>query len=336
MSSFVCAGWVVVAAALVGCGSITGQSDASGTAGVTGSAGRGGTTGASGTGAGGMSGAGTAGTVGVGGRGGTSATAGTSGGAGRGGGAGTAATGGGGRGGAGGTNTTGSAGRGGAGGMGGGVVVCNLACMMGRTCCGAACVNTNNDPMNCGACGRRCEGNAPLCSSSKCVIPPCSPTILCQTGATCCGQACCAAGELCCEADGPVSGGAPSCFLPTRDQPTCPQGCAPLCVSDRNQKKNIEPADTSAILDQVSRLPISLWSYRDEPDAVRHLGPMAQDFRARFGLGNDDRTFFSVDAHGVALAAIQALDRRLTEQQQRIEKLERENRELARRLRDRR
>ena len=35
---------------------------------------------------------------------------------------------------------------------------------------------------------------------------------------------------------------------------------------------------------------------------------MAQDFHASFGLGNDDRTFHSVDAHGVALAAIQALE----------------------------
>jgi hypothetical protein len=104
-------------------------------------------------------------------------------------------------------------------------------------------------------------------------------------------------------------------------------------VSDRNQKKNIEPADSAAVLAKVSQLPISLWSYRDEPSDVRHLGPMAQDFRASFGLGNDDRSYFAVDAQGVALAAIQALDRQLAEQRLRIEKLERENRELTRRLR---
>jgi hypothetical protein len=103
-------------------------------------------------------------------------------------------------------------------------------------------------------------------------------------------------------------------------------------VSDRNQKKNIEPADPAAILDKVSRLPISTWSYRNEPDGVRHLGPMAQDFHAGFGLGDDDRSYFAVDAHGVALAAIQALDRKLAEQQKQIDKLERENRELSRRL----
>jgi hypothetical protein len=104
-------------------------------------------------------------------------------------------------------------------------------------------------------------------------------------------------------------------------------------MSDRNQKKNIAPADIDAILKKVSELPISTWTYLNEPSAVRHLGPMAQDFHASFGLGDDDRTFHSVDAHGVALAAIQALGRVVTQQEQRIERLERENRALGQRLR---
>jgi hypothetical protein len=168
------------------------------------------------------------------------------------------------------------------------------------------------------------------------MTPPCSATILCLAGTTCCGNSCCNSGQLCCQENGPVGGGPPSCFTPTRDQPTCPQGCAPSCRSDRDQKKNITPADPAAILDKVSRLPISTWSYREEPDSVRHLGPMAQDFRAGFGLGNDDRSYFAVDAHGVALAAIQALDRKLADQRQRIDALERENRELKAYLHERR
>jgi hypothetical protein len=103
-------------------------------------------------------------------------------------------------------------------------------------------------------------------------------------------------------------------------------------VSDRNQKKNIAPIDGAAILDKVAGLPISTWTYVKEPPEVRHLGPMAQDFRATFGLGDDDRTYYSVDAQGVALAAIQELNRLVSAQQSRIEKLERENRELERRL----
>jgi hypothetical protein len=37
-------------------------------------------------------------------------------------------------------------------------------------------------------------------------------------------------------------------------------------------------------------------------------GPDGEDFRAAFGLADDDRTYFAVYAQGVALAAIQALD----------------------------
>ncbi len=56
-----------------------------------------------------------------------------------------------------------------------------------------------------------------------------------------------------------------------------------------------------------TRLPISKWSYKVEDGSVRHIGPMAQDFAAAFGLGSDDRSIGTVDADGVALAAMQAL-----------------------------
>jgi len=38
---------------------------------------------------------------------------------------------------------------------------------------------------------------------------------------------------------------------------------------------------------------------------------MAQDFKAAFGLGQDDKFIAFVDEQGVALAAIQALNRKL-------------------------
>jgi hypothetical protein len=198
-------------------------------------------------------------------------------------------------------------------------------------------VSTNNDPMNCGACGKRCEGENSFCGGGTCMPAPCTPNPaagVCAPNSICCGSACCSPDQLCCQENGPVSGGPPSCFTPTPDQKTCPPGCAPLCKSDRNQKKNIAPVDGAAILGKVARLPISTWTYLEEPSEVRHLGPMAQDFRASFGLGNDDRTYYAVDAQGVALAAIQELNRLVSAQQSRIEKLERENQELTRRLRD--
>jgi hypothetical protein len=100
-------------------------------------------------------------------------------------------------------------------------------------------------------------------------------------------------------------------------------------VSDRNLKQNIEPIDEQSVLDGVARMPVSTWSYKSEDPSVRHLGPMAQDFYSAFGLGDSDRSYYSVDAHGVALAAIKALYAKVIEQSARIEELERENRALS-------
>jgi cell division protein FtsB len=44
------------------------------------------------------------------------------------------------------------------------------------------------------------------------------------------------------------------------------------------------------------------------------MGPMAQDFYTAFGLGGSDTTITSVDPDGVALAAIQGLNRKLTDE----------------------
>lgn len=76
--------------------------------------------------------------------------------------------------------------------------------------------------------------------------------------------------------------------------------------SDRASKENFAPVNPADILDRVVRLPITEWNYKDDPSS-RHLGPVAQDFRASFGLGADDTSITTVDADGVALAAIQAL-----------------------------
>jgi hypothetical protein len=61
-----------------------------------------------------------------------------------------------------------------------------------------------------------------------------------------------------------------------------------------------------------SALPISEWNFKEDAD-TRHLGPMAQYFHAAFGLGTDDKHIATVDANGVALAAIQGLNRKLDE-----------------------
>jgi hypothetical protein len=59
---------------------------------------------------------------------------------------------------------------------------------------------------------------------------------------------------------------------------------------------------------------------------------MAQDFYAAFGLGTDDRHISSVDADGVAFAAIQGLHHRIEAEDRRIGALESDNAEIKRRL----
>ncbi|HEU0299938.1 MAG TPA: tail fiber domain-containing protein, partial [Longimicrobium sp.] len=81
-------------------------------------------------------------------------------------------------------------------------------------------------------------------------------------------------------------------------------------VSDVNRKHLFEHVSGEEVLMRLRTLPITSWSYRVDSDEVRHLGPTAQDFRAAFGLGNDQVTIGTVDADGVALAAAQALTAR--------------------------
>lgn len=78
-------------------------------------------------------------------------------------------------------------------------------------------------------------------------------------------------------------------------------------LSDRNAKANLMAVDGHAILERLASLPIATWNYNSQSDSVRHMGPMAQDFREAFGLGEDEKHISTVDSEGVALAAIQAL-----------------------------
>jgi trimeric autotransporter adhesin len=81
-------------------------------------------------------------------------------------------------------------------------------------------------------------------------------------------------------------------------------------VSDRNAKEGFKPVNTSEVLEKVAALPIQEWAYKASP-GQRHVGPIAQDFHAAFGLGSDEKHIASVDADGVALAAIQGLNQKL-------------------------
>ena len=116
--------------------------------------------------------------------------------------------------------------------------------------------------------------------------------------------------------------------------------CIPVFLpSDRNSKADLAPVDSGAILERLVELPIQKWRYREDTDSGEHIGPMAQDFAAAFGVGHDDRVIHSVDAHGVAFAAIQGLHQRLLEGAEQelvlraeINRLHQQNKDLERRL----
>jgi hypothetical protein len=80
-------------------------------------------------------------------------------------------------------------------------------------------------------------------------------------------------------------------------------------TSDRNLKSDIQPIDGKDVLARLGQLPISSWHYTNAPEK-RHVGPMAQDFHAAFGLNGSDDTHIA----GVSLAAIQELNNQIASQ----------------------
>ena len=91
--------------------------------------------------------------------------------------------------------------------------------------------------------------------------------------------------------------------------------------SDRDAKTAFAPVDEREVLKRLAEIRVESWAYKTAP-AVRHIGPMAQDFAAAFRVGEDDRYIDLIDANGVAMAAIQGLRRLVREQEGRIAALE--------------
>jgi hypothetical protein len=85
-----------------------------------------------------------------------------------------------------------------------------------------------------------------------------------------------------------------------------------ILTCDQNLKANFSDVDRGDILERLAAMPIRGWNYKMDPAGVQHIGPTSQDFRAAFELNGDDETnIASVDAQGIALAAIQGLNEKL-------------------------
>ena len=102
-----------------------------------------------------------------------------------------------------------------------------------------------------------------------------------------------------------------------------PGATAWTVYSDSTGKDNIQRIDSVAVLRKVAALPIATWNWKAQDASIRHMGPMAQDFSAAFGLGEDPLGISTVDADGVALAAIQGLHQLMREKDRQIAQLKR-------------
>lgn len=96
-------------------------------------------------------------------------------------------------------------------------------------------------------------------------------------------------------------------------------------ASSRTFKDAFAAIDTVAVLEKLATLPIQTWFYKGNREDGQHMGPVAEEFAAAFGLGNNEKYIGTVDESGVALAAIQGLNKKVESEN---EKLKTENANL--------
>ena len=91
------------------------------------------------------------------------------------------------------------------------------------------------------------------------------------------------------------------------------------CASSRTLKENYLTVDGEDVLARIRTLPITTWNMIGGDRTVRHLGPVAEDFYAAFGLGLGETTIGLGDIDGVNLAAAKALEARTRELRQELD-----------------
>ncbi len=116
-----------------------------------------------------------------------------------------------------------------------------------------------------------------------------------------------------------------------------PNATAWSVISDRAVKKDFAAVDSREVLEKLAAVPVQRWHYQwESAEATPHLGPVAQDFKAAFYPGRDDKSITTLEFDGVALAAIQGLNQKLEDKleqkQTEITELQRQNAELLKRL----
>lgn len=91
-------------------------------------------------------------------------------------------------------------------------------------------------------------------------------------------------------------------------------------TSARASKTDIVPVDERKILDEMTKLPVFKWRYKSDVSQASQIGPMAEDFRDVFGIG--DGTHLSLTAaNGLSFAAIKGLNAIVKENYEHLEML---------------
>lgn len=142
-----------------------------------------------------------------------------------------------------------------------------------------------------------------------------------------------------------ASGGVVFWSSPATTYPTSPgvalngNASAWSSLSDVNSKENFRDLADDDVLARIARLPVRQWNYKAQGAGILHIGPTAQDFHSAFGLGEDPLRISTIDADGVALAGVRALESRTRELRgdgsalrELVEALARDNDELRARL----
>ena len=101
--------------------------------------------------------------------------------------------------------------------------------------------------------------------------------------------------------------------------------------SSRTLKNQFVSLDASTILAKLASLNIQQWAYKARPDE-KHVGPIAEEFYAAFGLGQGDKNISTIDADGIMMLAIQALQQENAQLAQGMHQKDQQIAELENRL----
>src|SRR5208283_2743296 len=99
-------------------------------------------------------------------------------------------------------------------------------------------------------------------------------------------------------------------------------------ASSRTLKENFQPIDYQDLLLKIGRMDITRWNYKTEGARTTHIGPVSEDFRALFQVGDSDKSIALIDEGGIALAGVKGLLDQAAAQEKKINDLQHEIEEL--------